>query len=67
MSKVNSRIVPYDGLADKDSYNDRVYEWKLLDGNIEYYQEITVKYSSVFDYFKTGESSVYIDAVDIYR
>ena len=67
MSKVNSRIVPYDGLADKDSYNDRVYEWKLLDGNIEYYQEITVKYSSAFDYFKTGESSVYIDAVDIYR
>ena len=67
MSKVNSRIVQYNGLADKDSYNDRVYEYKLLDGNIEYYQETTVKYASVFDHFKTGESSVYIDAVDIYR
>lgn len=67
MSKVKSKMFTYDGLADKDKYNDRVYEYKLLDGNIEYYQETTVKYSSVFDYFKTGESSVYIDAVDIYR
>lgn len=67
MSTVNSRTLPYDGLADKDKYNDRVYEYKLLDGNIEYYQETTVKYSSFQDHFKTGESSVYIDAVDIYR
>ena len=67
MSKVNSRTVLYAGLADKDSYNYRVYESKLLDGNIEYYHENTVRYSSGFDYYKTGESSVYIDAVDIYR
>ena len=67
MSRVKSFTIPYVGLLDKDSYNYIVHKIELLDGNIEYYQEITVKYSSVFDYFKTGESSVYIDAVDIYR
>ena len=67
MSRVKKYTIPYNGLVDKDRYNDRVHKFELLDGNIEYYHENTVKYSSVFDYFKTGESSVYIDAVDIYR
>lgn len=67
MSRVQSSIIPYDGLVDKDSYNDIVHKFELLDGNIEYYHENTVIYSSVFDYYKTGESSMYIDAIDIYR
>ena len=67
MSKVASVVVQYEGLADEDSYNDRFCEKELPDGNIEYYQENTVVYISALDYFKTGESSMYIDAVDIYR
>ena len=67
MSRVASVVVQYEGLADEDSYNDRFCEKELPDGNIEYYQENTVVYISALDYFKTGESSMYIDAVDIYR
>ena len=67
MSKVQSYTVPYHGLVDKDRYNYRLKKFELPDGNIEYYNENTVIYSSVFDYYKTGESSMYIDAIDIYR
>ena len=67
MSRVKDSTIPYNGLVDKDSYNYRVHKIELLDGNIEYYHENTVIYSSVFDYYKTGESSMYIDAIDIYR
>ena len=67
MSRVRDFTIPYGGLVDKDSYNDIVHKIELLDGNIEYYHENTVVYSSALDYYKTGESSMYIDAVDIYR
>ena len=67
MSRVKNSMKQYDGLVDKDRYNDRFYKIELLDGNIEYYHENTVVYSSVYDYYKTGESSMYIDAIDIYR
>ena len=67
MSIVQRKLTIYDGLVDKDSYNDRFYKIELLDGNIEYYHENTVLYSSISDRYKTGESSMYIDAIDIYR
>ena len=67
MSRVKKYTIPYNGLVDKDRYNDRVHKFELLDGNIEYYHENTVSYSSALDYYKTGESSMYIDAIDIYR
>ena len=67
MSRVKIFTITYDGLVDKDRYNDRVNKIELLDGNIEYYHENTVFYRSNSDYYKTGESSMYIDAIDIYR